>query len=215
VTIPAAPATLTTEMMWDTEIGFDSGYVQISTDDGATWKSVGNADSTTSLDAGADEKLVQNLPGFNGNSNGWRNESFDLSAYAGQTVLLAFRYITDVNTGGDGWWVDNVRLNGTLISDGSTLSGWQSLTMLHPIPIEGYTVQLVAYTADHKKASVATLHLNSANDGAWNAKQLAKLVEKKADTVAAIVMYDEPTESIFDYAPYALRVNGVLQPGGS
>jgi hypothetical protein len=215
ITVPASPATLTTEMMWDTEIGFDSGYVQISTDGGTTWKSVGNADSTTSLDAGADEKLVENLPGFNGNSGGWRNESFDLSAYAGQTVLLAFRYITDVNTGGDGWWVDNVRLNGTLVSDGASLTGWQSLTMLHPIPIAGYTVQLVGYTADHKKASVATLKLGRSFDGAWNEKALDKLVEKKADTVAAIVMYDEPTESIFDYAPYALRVNGVLQPGGS
>jgi hypothetical protein len=32
--------------------------------------------------------------------------------------------------------------------------------------------------------------------------------------VGAIVMYDEPTELVTDAAPYALRVNGVLQPGG-
>jgi hypothetical protein len=32
--------------------------------------------------------------------------------------------------------------------------------------------------------------------------------------VAAIVTYDEPTESITDYAPYTLKVNGVTQPGG-
>ena len=37
-----------------------------------------------------------------------------------------------------------------------------------------------------------------------------------AETVAAIVTYDEPTEAITPvrYARYALRVNGVLQPGG-
>ena len=29
-----------------------------------------------------------------------------------------------------------------------------------------------------------------------------------------LVMYDEPTESIARYAPYSLKVNGVLQPGG-
>jgi hypothetical protein len=28
------------------------------------------------------------------------------------------------------------------------------------------------------------------------------------------VMYDESTESINDYAPYRLTVNGVVQPGG-
>jgi hypothetical protein len=32
--------------------------------------------------------------------------------------------------------------------------------------------------------------------------------------VAAIVSYDEPTESITDYAPYNLKVNGMTQPGG-
>ena len=32
--------------------------------------------------------------------------------------------------------------------------------------------------------------------------------------VGAIVMYDEPSESIAKYAPYSLKVNGVVQPGG-
>ena len=32
--------------------------------------------------------------------------------------------------------------------------------------------------------------------------------------VGAIVMYDEPSESIAKYAPYSLTVNGVVQPGG-
>ncbi len=215
VTIPAAPATLTADMQWDTEFGFDSGYVQISTDNGATWTSLGNADTVDELDAGADDVLVDNLPGFNGDSGGWKAESFDVSAYAGQTVLLSFRYITDINTGGLGWWVDNVRLNGTLVSDGASLTGWQSATQLNPVAIDGYTLQLVAYTKDHKKISRTTLKLNRRNDGFWTERELDKAVTKKADTVAILVMYDEPTESIFDYAPYALRVNGILQPGGS
>ena len=75
VTIPAAPATLTADMQWDTEFGFDSGFVQISTDNGATWTSLGNADTVDELDAGADQVLVDNLPGFNGDSGGWRPET--------------------------------------------------------------------------------------------------------------------------------------------
>ena len=40
------------------------------------------------------------------------------------------------------------------------------------------------------------------------------LLGRDAETVAMLVMYDEPTESIARYAPYSLKVNGVLQPGG-
>ena len=36
-----------------------------------------------------------------------------------------------------------------------------------------------------------------------------------ADFVGAIVFYDDPSETSFQYAPYTLTVNGVVQPGGS
>jgi hypothetical protein len=35
------------------------------------------------------------------------------------------------------------------------------------------------------------------------------------DQVVAIVAYDEPTEQVQQYAPYTLKVNGVIQPGGA
>jgi len=46
------------------------------------------------------------------------------------------------------------------------------------------------------------------------------LGKSQADFVGAIVMYDEPTETIVDYAPYRLVVDirhggATLQPGGS
>jgi hypothetical protein len=40
-------------------------------------------------------------------------------------------------------------------------------------------------------------------------------VDEQADFVAAIVFYDDPAETSFQYAPYTLAVNGVTQPGGS
>ncbi len=33
--------------------------------------------------------------------------------------------------------------------------------------------------------------------------------------VSAIVTYHDGTETVLQYAPYTLRVNGVVQPGGS
>jgi hypothetical protein len=43
---------------------------------------------------------------------------------------------------------------------------------------------------------------------------LLKWIANHYDVVSAIVTYDEPTESISQYARYQLKVNGVLQPGG-
>ena len=43
---------------------------------------------------------------------------FDLSAYAGDTILLSFRYVTDSSVDGAGWWIDDVRIGDQPIADG-------------------------------------------------------------------------------------------------
>lgn len=45
-------------------------------------------------------------------------------------------------------------------------------------------------------------------------EQLRRLLDTRAETVAAIVDHYEPTETVLAPAPYRLTVNGVLQPGG-
>ena len=219
VAVPAAPATLTFDTKYDTEVLFDYAIVQVSTDGGATYESLANANTTSDVDPSVPQAIKDNLPGFNGDSGGWTTESFDLGPYAGQTILLSFRYMTDGGVSNPGWWVDNVRVNGALLSDGSSLTGWQSPSQVKPTEVAGFTVQLVGYTANHKRVSVAKLRLNRNFDGSFSVRgkhgRLGKMIRQKATTVAAIVMYDEPTEQIAKYAPYALRVNGVLQPGGS
>jgi len=79
-------------------------------------------------------------------------------------------------------------------------------------------VQVVAYstTDPSLEVSLGTLPLNSNFDGSLSGGPLASLlgVDKHLDVVGLIVMYNEPSESINDYATYTLRVNGVTQPGG-
>ncbi len=221
IAVPAGSATLTFDTKWETELDWDYGFVQISTDGGETWTSLANADTDDSADPGTVPTVHENLPGFTGDSGGWKTESFDLSAYAGQTVLLSFRYITDGGVTLPGWWVDNIAVNGTVISDGSSLEGWQSVTEVNPIEVAGFTVQLVGYTNDGKRVSVEKMRLNRnfnrtySNKGNRNHGKLNKLIDRRADVVAAIVMYDDWSEQVLQYAPYALKVNGVLQPGGS
>ena len=101
----------------------DSFFVQVSTDGGATYHSLANADTTCDLDPGASATLIGDCPGLNGDSGGWVTETFDLTPYAGQTILLALRYVTDANTRGAGVRADNVSVGGNVVSDGSSLAG--------------------------------------------------------------------------------------------
>jgi hypothetical protein len=63
-------------------------------------------------------------------------------------------------------------------------------------------------------AFVGSIPLSASFAASLKKGRLEKLIGEKADVVAALVMYDEPTESINQYARYTLKVNGVTQPGG-
>jgi Immune inhibitor A peptidase M6 len=222
VSVPAGGGNLTFDAFWNTEDGWDFAFVQVSTDGGASYQSIACTDTVNEDPAHpfpAIPAIKSQLPGFHAYSNGWRPQTCSLAAYAGRSIHLAFRHMTDTNTQGSedpaaagvrpGFWVDNVAVAGTAVSDGSTLAGWQSLTQVRPIPIEGFTVQLLAYKQQGTSpVRIARLPLNSNFDATLNARQLARLLGQgnNADVVAAIVMYDESTESIADYAPYTLTV---------
>ena len=103
VTVPADNATLTFEHRYETEELWDFAFVQVSTDNGETYTSLANENTTEEHDPGAIPQIVENVPGFTGDSGGWVTETFDLSEYAGQTIHLSFRYITDSSVTLPGW----------------------------------------------------------------------------------------------------------------
>jgi hypothetical protein len=214
VSVPAAgDRSLTFETKYEIELGWDFGVVQVSADDGRTWTSLANASTTDEHDPAAYALIEDAVPGFTGRA-GWHVETFDLSPYAGRTVLLRFRMLTDAaglgNGARPGWWIDDVRVGGALVSDGS-LAGWSEISPFVP----GYTVQLVSIgQRRHEGVTLARLELAGGRSASLGARDLRRLVGGHAGLVAAIVTFDEPSESIARNAPYALTVNGVLQPGG-
>ncbi len=112
--------TLSFETMYNIEQGWDVGAVQVSTDGGESWESLSNQNTTEELAApeSAHPAVARHHPGFAGDTNGhWVRESFDLSAYQDQSVLVSFRYLTDWATAGNdsnhpgtGWYLRNVRI---------------------------------------------------------------------------------------------------------
>lgn len=102
---------------YDIEEEWDFGFVQISTDNGATWQPI--VSDRMSYDIAPDGKaeIAANLPGYTGNSGGWVNEIIDISSYSGQNILLDFRYMTDAAVSLDGFYIDQI----SVIADGNTV----------------------------------------------------------------------------------------------
>ena len=208
VSVPANDATLKFDTFYDIEQGYDGGFVQVSTDGGKTYDTLANDDTNDEWSTSTPG------PGFSGSSGEWKSETFDLSAYAGQDVQLAFHYITDGGVALNGWWIDNVMVGGTTISTGDDLASWKSPSEVHATEVFGFTVQLIAYDEAHDAAWIFELPLNDQFEGSLQGNELSDAIGDSAQTVAALVTYDEPTEAVNQYAPYTLKVNGETQPGG-
>jgi len=138
---PANP-TLTIVTAYGLETYWDFGFVQVSTDGGKTWTSLENAYTTYDHDPAAHPDIVANLPGltdYNPDWPDWTTMSFDLSAYAGQTVLIGFRYMTDWATTYEGWWINSATVSGVAVE----------LAPLTPIPPEADFQVTVVYALVH------------------------------------------------------------------
>jgi bacillopeptidase F (M6 metalloprotease family)/subtilisin family serine protease len=85
---------------YELETNWDKGYVEISTN-GTTWTQVGNL--------------------FTGTGTAWSQPSYDLSAYAGQTIRLRFRMTSDGSVNKLGWYIDDFKIVGvaSVASDGA------------------------------------------------------------------------------------------------
>lgn len=195
---------LDVDMAWDTENGYDYAYVQVSTDGGKKYKSV-------SCDDSVDAPLG---PGFDGDSGGFVTEHCNLGRYSGKNVVLAFRYVTDGGVVLPGFWVDDVVLDGTLISSGNSLSGWKSLSQIRPVQVKKWLVRLVAIDQTSNQVRLGTLTLDENFDGTLSGDELDAVIGTSGSTVAAIVTYLDRTEQVLQTAHYSLTVNGVVQPGG-
>jgi immune inhibitor A len=104
VTLPAGPASLTFQARWDIEDcgpdPCDYAYVEVDQNNDGNWVAIPG--SITNPNEGN---------GIDGKSNGYVAATFDMSAYAGKTVGLRFRYSTDGGCCGTlGFFADAIKL---------------------------------------------------------------------------------------------------------
>ncbi|MDQ4075966.1 MAG: immune inhibitor A [Chloroflexota bacterium] len=94
IALPAGSESTLSYWTWhDIEEGFDFGYVEVSSNGGSNWDVVDTV---------------------NGTSDGWVKRSVNLSRYAGQSVLVRFRYDSDILIDlalYEGWYVDDISVD--------------------------------------------------------------------------------------------------------
>jgi hypothetical protein len=204
VTVPSDNPTLTYTSSYNMEDGFDYGYTVISTDGGKTYASLKNANTQeTKAPAPRGNALTGTAPVP-------MPQSFDLSAYKGKSVLLGFRYVSDPLVNQGGWYIDDVKVGSQVISDGSSRAPFRSFTQVFPVQVKNWSVQIVGIDEARNKVHVERFN------GRFDLKLTAAQVKRFAafPVLVAIVGFDDPSETVKTFAPYALKVNGITQFGG-
>ncbi|WUJ71128.1 immune inhibitor A [Kribbella soli] len=144
VALPAGqPASLTFQANWDIE---DCGpdpcdYAYVDVNDGSGFKTI---KGSITKDAEGN--------GIDGKSNGWVPATFDLSAYAGKTITLQFRYATDPAAGGIGFFADDIKVTSgstTVVTSGAETSpdGWT---------LNGFAAAGSSFTTQHDNYYLAS-----------------------------------------------------------
>lgn len=98
-------ATLTFQTWYDIEENWDWAYLVVSSDDGLTWDIIRTPRTSNANPFGTNYDY-----GYTGGTGSWVQEQVDLSAYAGQEILIRFEYVTDDATLGNGMLIDDVAI---------------------------------------------------------------------------------------------------------
>jgi len=140
---------------YDLEYGFDYGYVELSKDNGQTWS----------------------LPilTVTGTNSGFEQVVLDLFAYHAPRLLVRFRLSTDSSFTADGWYIDDIRLQGTIntLTDNLATSygfeigteGWQSMA----VP-QVFTEPVFSWGPGHLAITTVT---NTNTFGGWQSDENA------------------------------------------
>ncbi len=89
---------------------WDCGFLEISTDGGETWSVLYPDGGYSHLkNDNTANPVPEGTPCWSG-SIGWTQETCDLSAYAGQTIEIRFRFASDGYVTYEGWYIDDINL---------------------------------------------------------------------------------------------------------
>jgi hypothetical protein len=209
------------------ELGWDFGFVQVSTDDGTTWESLACEGTTVDHDPGALGTITANVPGYTGPSADDTVTTTIGTAGAPIHVTcpplpagvdyLAFRLMTDELAHFDGWHVKNIQLDGGNLGTPGSLNGWDNEAFFNPVELTfgaalvgiNGTVDQYGDVTDGDAIRVVRPSIGEGNAVDFDLDGLAGF-----DRVIAVIWGIPDDESTFLYQPYSLMVNGTEMADG-
>ena len=102
-----ANASISFSAKWNLERIYDYVSFDVSTNNGLTWvQQCGKFTKTFTQNT-----VMPSVTGYTGTQESWVNEEISLSEYAGQTVNVRFRLVTDNGGNLDGFYFDDFKVN--------------------------------------------------------------------------------------------------------
>lgn len=161
-------ATLEFWTWYDIEEDWDYAYVEVSDDGGEIWEIL-----TTPSGVGTNPNGNSFGWAYTGRSGGgetpeWIQEQVDISAYAGQEVLIRFEYITDAAVNRPGFVLDDVAISEIGYFSDFEEGGdeWESAGFMRHANVlpQRWLVQLILFGPE---TTVRRLELNEDQTGEW------------------------------------------------
>jgi hypothetical protein len=182
---------------WRAETFYDYGQVLVSTNQGSSW---------TVMPGEHTCQYVYN--GYTGAGPEWCDEDLDITALAGQSVLLRFRFFSDVLINYDGWYVDDISIRsysipGLAYAHDVHLIRQGTDTMCITARVENplaHTVNVVGILRNGSGGLIDSVFLkddglhadSTAGDGLWG----YQYVPAKDDTIRVTIRTDDITAGV-------------------
>ena len=96
---------------FNTELNYDGGVVEISTDNGVNWADLGSKITAGGYPDLMDPSTVlAGRKAYTGTNGGFTFVKIDLSSYSGKTIKIRFRMTSDNGGFVEGWYIDDIQL---------------------------------------------------------------------------------------------------------
>ena len=146
-----ASASLTFWTWYEIEKEYDYGYVEASTDGGATWQTLKGTGTTSADPLGHNLGNGYTNVSGNGKEPAWVQERVDLTPYAGKEILVRFEYVTDEGRALGGFALDDIELSTGFGDDAEAGdAGWVANGFVRSTNVvaERWVVQVIRFAAD-------------------------------------------------------------------
>jgi hypothetical protein len=192
-------ATLEFWAWYDIEMGWDSAYVEASTDDGVTWSILPGLYTTTENESGNSFGHAWTGVSGGGGAPQWVHEQVDLTPYAGHKVLIRFEYITDDAVNHVGLLLDDFAVPEIGYWDDAEAgdSGWQAagFARINNILPQRFLVRTVEIG---DSLQVRAMTLDQANRGQITVTGLGDTVDRVVLVISGVTRFtNEP--ATYDY----------------